>query len=101
MEFRILGRGDGESCPLSIASVGSGEPWLKAYQSRSFHHGRRRRDHQVFEGEMGSKMSQRWLGSCLRYAETQFHRVRGYESITVVIKNIEREHQGEAAQIAA
>jgi transposase-like protein len=49
----------------------------------------------------GSKMSQRWLGSCLLHAETQFHRVKGYESITVVIKNIEREHQGEAAQIAA
>ena len=49
----------------------------------------------------GSKMSRRWLGSCLLHAETQFHRVRGYESIAEVVKNIEREHQGEAAQIAA
>ncbi len=49
----------------------------------------------------GSKMSRRWLGSCLLYVETQFKRVKGYESITVVMKNIEREHQGEPAQIAA
>jgi len=49
----------------------------------------------------GSKMSRRWLGSCLLHAETQFHRVRGYDSIAEVIKNIKREHQGEAAQIAA
>ena len=49
----------------------------------------------------GSKMSRRWLGSCLLHAETQFHRVRGYDSIAEVVKNIEREHQGEAAQIAA
>jgi len=49
----------------------------------------------------GSKMSRRWLGSCLLYAETQFKRVKGYESITEVMKNIERVHQGEPAQIAA
>ncbi len=49
----------------------------------------------------GSKMSRRWLGSCLLYAEAQFRRVKGYESITDVMKNIEREHQGETAQIAA
>ena len=49
----------------------------------------------------GSKMSRRWLGSCLLYAETQFNRVKGYESIATVIKTIEREHQGETAQIAA
>lgn len=41
----------------------------------------------------GSKMSRRWLGSCLLYAETQFRRVKGYESIVDVIKNIEREHE--------
>lgn len=49
----------------------------------------------------GSKMSRRWLGSCLLYAETQFKRVKGYESITEVMKTIERVHQGEPAQIAA
>ncbi len=49
----------------------------------------------------GSKMSRRWLGSCLLYAEIQFKRVKGYESITEVMKNIERHHQGEPAQIAA
>jgi transposase-like protein len=49
----------------------------------------------------GSKMSQRWLGSCLLYAETQFRRVKGYESIADVIKNIEREHQEETALVAA
>ena len=49
----------------------------------------------------GSKMSRRWLGSCLLYAETQFNRVKGYASIATVIENIEREHQGEPAQIAA
>ena len=41
----------------------------------------------------GSKMSRRWLGSCLLYAETQFRRVKGYESISEVIKNIECEHE--------
>jgi len=49
----------------------------------------------------GSKMSRRWLGSCLLHAETQFKRVKGYESIPEVMKTIEREHQGEPAQIAA
>ena len=48
-----------------------------------------------------SKMSRRWLGSCLLYAETQFRRVKGHEAITDVMKNIEREHQGEPAQITA
>lgn len=41
----------------------------------------------------GSKMSRRWLGSCLLYAETQFRRVKGYKSIAEVMKNIEREHE--------
>lgn len=41
----------------------------------------------------GSKMSRRWLGTCLLYAETQFRRVKGYESIAEVIKNIERAQQ--------
>jgi len=49
----------------------------------------------------GSKMSRRWLGSCLLYAETQFNRVKGYASIAIVIENIEREHQENPAQIAA
>ena len=49
----------------------------------------------------GSRMSRRWLGSCLLHAETQFHRVRGHEFIAEVVQNIEREHQGEIAQEAA
>ena len=49
----------------------------------------------------GSKMSRRWLGSCLLYAETQFHRVRGYDVIAEVVKTIEREHRGETVQEAA
>lgn len=49
----------------------------------------------------GSKMSRRWLGSCLLNAESQFRRVKGYESIAEVMKNIEREHQGENIQAAA
>lgn len=49
----------------------------------------------------GSKMSQRWLGSCLLYAETQFRRIKGYESIMEVMKNIEREHQEKTMKKAA
>lgn len=49
----------------------------------------------------GSKMSQRWLGSCLLHAETQFRRVRGYEFIADVVMNIEHEHRGETVQEAA
>lgn len=49
----------------------------------------------------GSKMSRRWLGSCLLYAETQFRRIKGYESITEVMKNIERVHQEETMKKAA
>jgi transposase-like protein len=49
----------------------------------------------------GSKMSRRWLGTCLLHAEAQFRRVRGYGSIAEVVKNIEREHQEETARKAA
>lgn len=49
----------------------------------------------------GSKMSRRWLGTCLLHAETQFRRVRGYDAIAEVMKNIEREHQNEPVQEAA
>jgi len=49
----------------------------------------------------GSKMSRRWLGSCLLYAETQFRRVKGYESISAVMENIDREHREELLQKAA
>lgn len=49
----------------------------------------------------GSKMSQRWLGSCLLHAETQFRRVRGYESIAEVVANIKREQQSEQLGNAA
>lgn len=49
----------------------------------------------------GSKMSRRWLGTCLLYAETQFRRVKGYESIAEVMKNIEREHQEKTMKKAA
>ena len=49
----------------------------------------------------GSKMSRRWLGSCLLQAETQFHRVRGYGSIAVVIANIKSGQQAESFAKAA
>lgn len=49
----------------------------------------------------GSKMSRRWLGSCLLYAETQFRRVKGYGSIPEVMENIEREHREETIKKAA
>ena len=49
----------------------------------------------------GSKMSRRWLGSSLLYAESQFRRVKGFASISQVIKNIELELQKETLQKAA
>ena len=49
----------------------------------------------------GSKMSRRWLGSCLLYVETQFRRVRGYESILEVVANIKRSRQAEELKNAA
>lgn len=49
----------------------------------------------------GSKMSRRWLGSCLLHAETQFRRVRGYEFIAEVVANIKRDQQAEGFKNAA
>lgn len=49
----------------------------------------------------GSKMSRRWLGSCLLHVETQFRRVRGYECIPEVVANINRDQQAEELQNAA
>ena len=49
----------------------------------------------------GSKMSQRWLGTCLLYAESQFRRVKGHEQISEVTKNIKQLHTGETLQKAA
>lgn len=49
----------------------------------------------------GSKMSRRWLGSCLLHAETQFRRVRGYEFIAEVVANIKRAQQTEELKNAA
>ncbi len=40
----------------------------------------------------GSKMSRRWLGTCLLHGETRFRTVKGYESIAQVIKKIEQLH---------
>lgn len=49
----------------------------------------------------GSKMSQRWLGSCLLHAETQCRRVWGDESIMEVVANITRARQAAECQNAA
>lgn len=49
----------------------------------------------------GSKMSRRWLGSCLLYVETQFRRVKGHEGIAQVMKNIEQEQNSGLIQKAA
>lgn len=40
-----------------------------------------------------SKMSRRWLASCLLHAEKQFRTIRGFKSIPVVIENIRREQE--------
>ncbi len=49
----------------------------------------------------GSKMSRRWLGSCLLYAETRFRTVKGHAFIEEVIQNIEREQTVEGFRLAA
>ena len=40
-----------------------------------------------------SKMSRRWLGACLIQAEKQFRLVQGYQSIPLVIKNIQQQQR--------
>lgn len=49
----------------------------------------------------GSKMSRRWLGSCLLHAEIQFRHVRGYEAIAEVVANIKRDQRAEELKNAA
>lgn len=49
----------------------------------------------------GSKMSRRWLSSSLLHAESQFHRVRGYQFIHQVVKTIEREQVEKIVEKAA
>lgn len=41
----------------------------------------------------GTKMSRRWLATCLLASEKQFRTIKGFESIPSVIKNIEWEQQ--------
>ena len=87
-----------------------GEMRLKSYKTLQDHLPKRyrkeaHRRYRRAEGNLfryrGSKMSRRWLGSCLLYAEIQFRRVKGYESIAGVMKNIECEHQEETLKKAA
>lgn len=40
-----------------------------------------------------SKMMQRWLASVLLYSEQNFHKIEGFELITQVIENIEKEQE--------
>lgn len=48
-----------------------------------------------------SKMSRRWLATCLLDAEKHFRKVKGYRSIPEVIKNIEWEQQKKEMKEAA
>lgn len=47
-----------------------------------------------------SKMSRRWLGACLMQAEKQFRLVKGYQSIPLVIKNIQQQQLKEIKKAA-
>ena len=47
-----------------------------------------------------SKMSRRWLGACLIQAEKQFRLVQGYQSIPLVIKNIQQQQMKEIKKAA-
>lgn len=48
-----------------------------------------------------SKMSRRWLASCLLHAEKGFQRIRGFQSIPVVTGNIRREREKKLLKEAA
>lgn len=48
-----------------------------------------------------SKMSRRWLASCLLYAEKHFQRIGGYQSIAVVRENIRKERERKLLKEAA
>lgn len=41
----------------------------------------------------GSRMSRRWLASCLLFAEQQFRKIKGYQDIPEVIRNIRKEQR--------
>lgn len=48
-----------------------------------------------------SKMSRRWLASCLLHAEKQFRTIRGFGSIPVVVENIRKEREKKLLKEAA
>lgn len=48
-----------------------------------------------------SKMSRRWLASCLLYAEKHFQRIGGYQSIAVVMDTIRKEREKKLLKEAA
>lgn len=48
-----------------------------------------------------SKMSRRWLASCLLHAEKGFQRIRGFQSIPTVIGNIKKEREKKLLKEAA
>lgn len=48
-----------------------------------------------------SKMSQRWLGTVLVYAEKNYRRVKGYEFIQDVIEQIKNDHQTQEKEVVA
>lgn len=59
-----------------------------------------RRSEKNIQRYRSSKMSRRWLGACLLNAGKGFHKVKGYRSISEVIKNIEWEQQKEMKEAA-
>ena len=44
-----------------------------------------------------SRMMQRWLASVLLYCEKGFRRIKGYASISIVIRQIEAEEENDLA----
>jgi len=44
-----------------------------------------------------SRMMQRWLASVLLYCEKRFRRIKGYASISIVIRQIEAEEENDLA----
>lgn len=48
-----------------------------------------------------SKMSRRWLASCLLYAEKHFRRIGGHRSIPVVVETIRKEREKKLLEEAA
>ena len=64
-----------------LLSEMGGDQWLKEQMGKNLKRYR------------SSKMSRRWLASCLLHAEKQFRTIRGFKSIPVVIENIRREQE--------